>query len=94
MTASVNDNTPRMDGNRLMADSTRYYLIAHVYLAAAGIVFALDGLWVVSVLFFAMFVLLIALGWGHSVAARDAFDYDGARDKLNCKQEGTTSWSA
>jgi hypothetical protein len=90
----MNDNVPRRDWRRLLATSDRFHVVSHVYLAAAGIVFALDGWWVMTAFFVAIFVLATVLGTFQSINAEIEQKYEGCRKELDERQQGPQSWSA
>lgn len=93
-TQVVNDNVPCRDWRRLLATADRFHVVSHIYLAAGGIVYALDGWWVVTAIFVAVFVLATVFGTHQSIVAEAARDYEAARDELNRRHEEPRSWSA
>jgi hypothetical protein len=90
----MNDNKPRQDGNRLMADANWCYTVSHIYLVGAGIIFSVDGPGMLSALGVVVFVLLTMLGKFHAKAALDAFAYDECRSEYERKDDGANSWPA
>jgi hypothetical protein len=94
MMANLNDNVPHSDWRRLMATADRFYVVSHVYLAAAGIVYALDGWWVMTAIFLAIFVLATVCGTHQSISADIVREHEAYRDRLNRRQEGANSWPA
>jgi hypothetical protein len=90
----MNDNMPRRDWQSLMASSERCYIASHIYFAAAGIVFALNGWWPVGVAFVGMFLFLRITGMSQSVTADVEREYGVYRKELDEGQRGPNSWPA
>lgn len=89
-----NDNTPRRDWRALMASSDRCHFVSHIYAAAAGITYALDGWWVVIVAFIAMFVAMKISGLSQAITAEVEREYEAYRKDMDDTQRGPQSWPA
>jgi hypothetical protein len=90
----MNDNTPPRDWRMLEASSERCHFVSHVYLAAAGIVLALEGWLVITAAFFGMFLFMKITGLSQSITAEVEREYETYRKDIDERQQGPRSWPA